>query len=317
MKAFLLALSLLFTSFVFAQNVGIGTATPAYKLDVAGIIRTSSDCYVGNFLGIGTANPLYKLQVNDGSVAVYNTADAKFWAFNYSSTGNYFRLHEDEVSRLVIANGGNVGIGTSAPADKLHVSGGNVRVNDGLIQFDAAGVEKGFVQLSGDNLRIGTFSSNNTGSFIVRTNGLDRMRVDAAGAVDVTGDLAVADDVSVASNVSVGGNLTVNAGKGIIRNAEGSAQLKYYTEAFTFSTGALPGNALSGEGSIIFSVPFSSTPVVYVGNIVSTGGSVGELYRVQLILYGCNTTSCKARLLNTSPNPVNYSITWNVVCIGQ
>lgn len=64
-----------------------------------------------------------------------------------------------------------------------------------------------------------------------------------------------------------------------------------------------------------------SIPKVFVGDVEVTGGTVGELYRVQLMLYGCSTaagtTICKAKLLNTSPNPVNYTITWNCVAIGN
>jgi hypothetical protein len=82
-------------------------------------------------------------------------------------------------------------------------------------------------------------------------------------------------------------------------------------------TTILNGNELSGEGTFGISGGFTSAPQVMVGDIVSTGGSAGQLYRVQLIVYGCTATSCKARLLNTSPNAVNYSITWNIICIGE
>ncbi len=130
--------------------------------------------------------------------------------------------------------------------------------------------------------------------------------------------LFVAGNINGTGNLDVDGNLTVNDGKGVIRNSAGSGQLKYYTRTAAFSTGNLAGNALSAEGSIGFtSGIFTQPPQVFVGNIVSTGGTAGQLYRVQLILYGVTTTSCKARLLNTSPNPVNYSITWNIICIGQ
>jgi hypothetical protein len=53
------------------------------------------------------------------------------------------------------------------------------------------------------------------------------------------------------------------------------------------------------------------------GDIVSTGGTAGQLYRVIPIIYGCTTTSCKIRLLNTSPSAIDYDVTWNVVCIGN
>lgn len=288
-----------------AQNVGIGNLFPAYKLDVNGTMRTVGRSYFNDHVLVGTPSgpDYYSLQVNDGEMAIYSIAHNKHWVLHYRSIYSQFAITESSngtgTVRLVINNGGNVGIGTYQPTAKLHVEDGDLKINNGQVTLSNNGTDKGFVQLSGENIRVGTFSSNNTGSFVVRTNGADRMEIDASG------------------NTELSGNLTVSGGKGIIKNAEGSGQLKYYTEAFTFSTGSLGGHALSGEGSILFSVPFSSTPVVTVGNIVSTGGISGELYRVQLILYGCNTTGCKARLLNTSPSAVNYSVTWNIVCIGQ
>jgi hypothetical protein len=231
----------------FSQNVGIGTSTPEYRLDVIGSIRSASNGYFEGSLGVGTTTPAYKFQVNNGQIALYNTTDLKTWFFSYSSSSNYFYLSESGTNRLVVLNGGNVGIGTSSPDEKLDVNG---------------------------NLR-------------------------------------------VAASANIESNLTVNGGKGIMRNTQGSAQLKYYTREVAFSAG-LGGFDLSGEGSFGFSsAGFTTVPVVTVGDIVSTGGTAGELYRMQLIIYGCNTTSCKARLLNTSPNPINYSVTWNIICIGN
>lgn len=239
--------------FLLAQNVGIGTSTPNYKLDVVGSVNTSGNLYVSGSVGIGTTNPLYKLQVNDGAIAIYNTTDLKTWYISYSSTNNYFQINESGTARLVVQNGGNVGIGTPAPAYKLDVAG----------------------------------SIRATSNFITE------------------------------GNATIDGTLTVNNGKGVAYNASSATNLKVYP----FTTGTffagLGGQALSSETSIIFGGGFTSTPKVFVGDIDVTSGTSGELYRVQLILYGCTTTSCKARLLNTSPNPVNYSITWNCVAIGN
>lgn len=232
---------------LFSQNVGIGTNTPIYRLDVAGSIHSTSNGYFEGSVGIGTTSPAYKLQVNNGSVALHNTTDLKTWYLSYSSLSNYFYLSENGSNRIVVLNGGNVGIGTSAPAAKLSVNG----------------------------------------------------------------------NLYVATNADIQANLTVNGGKGIMHNTAGSAQLKYYTRDAQFGA-ILGGFGLSVEGSFGFaSAGFTSTPAVMVGNIVSTGGTVGELYRVQLMIYGCNSTSCKARLLNTSPNPVNYNVTWKIICIGN
>ena len=227
--------------------MGIGTSSPDYKLEVIGSIHSTSNGYFEGNLGVGTTSPSYKLQVNNGQIALYNTTDSKAWFMSYSSASNYFYLSENGTNRMVVMNGGNVGIGTSSPDEKLDVNG---------------------------NLR-------------------------------------------VAASANIEANLTVSGGKGIMRNAQTTGQLKYYTREVAFGA-ALGGFDLSAEGSFGFaSAGFSTTPVVMVGDIVSTGGTTGQLYRVQLIIYGCNTEGCKARLLNTSENAVNYSITWNIVCIGN
>ena len=226
-------------SVLAAQNVGIGISSPIYKLDIAGNLHTSSNAYFDGSVGIGTASPGYKFQVTNGAIALYNTTDSKAWTFNYTSGSNYFYISENAATRMVVANGGNVGIGTTAPAVKL----------------------------------------------------------------DVTGD----------ANVS--GNLTVNGNRGLLRNAAGSAQLRYYTRTAAF-TAILPAFGTSAEGSIGFS-GFTGTPQVIVGDIVSTGGTVGQLYRVQLVVYDVTPTGCHCRLINTSNTAVNYNITWNIICIGN
>ena len=48
---------------------------------------------------------------------------------------------------------------------------------------DNSFTEKGFLQMNGDDVRMGTVSGNNSGSFVVRTNGFDNLKVDAAGDV--------------------------------------------------------------------------------------------------------------------------------------
>ena len=127
-------------------------------------------------IGIGTAAPQEKLHVSNGNVLV---------------TG------EVHISNAA-------GIGVLSPEQQLHVR--SATSSEGIL-LDAVNpilqlrqsntpnpgyANKGFLQLSGDNLRIGTNSGNTDGKFVIRNNGADRLSVDAAGNVEVTGDVTTA-----------------------------------------------------------------------------------------------------------------------------
>ncbi len=110
----------------------------------------------------------------------------------YSSASGRLLFLEQGVERVILQNGGNVGIGETFPAQKLHVNGNTMIDGDAIlntvnpiIQLQNSDVDKGFVQLSGDNIRIGTNSGNTDGKFVIRTNGGDRFFVDGNGNVNI------------------------------------------------------------------------------------------------------------------------------------
>jgi hypothetical protein len=144
-----------------SDNVGFGTTSPAYKLDVNGSINASSNVYASN-IGIGTTAPISALHVagrvsiGDSLVAQSNTAvrslnlissDAvsrifrtgagdpaiELWTSNlykwdfYVATGDGSFNIRDRTSvdtrRLVINSNGNVGIVTTSPSYALDVAG--------------------------------------------------------------------------------------------------------------------------------------------------------------------------------------------------
>jgi len=127
-------------------NVGIGTTTPGYKLDVAGSINTTgvnvngspitssqwtttgtTINYSAGNVGVGTATPGYKLDVagtvNATGVSINGSPiSASQWTTNGTNI-NYAS--------------GNVGIGTATPTTKLHVVGdgkvtGNLTVDGNI-----------------------------------------------------------------------------------------------------------------------------------------------------------------------------------------
>lgn len=106
-------------------SVGIGTSSPGQALDVVGSINAS----VG--LATGGLSP-YSNGVNAGSYKI-NGSSLATWANNNLKIGNSagitsLSLFSDTIERLTIATGGNVGIGSISPTEKLEVAGGNMRV---------------------------------------------------------------------------------------------------------------------------------------------------------------------------------------------
>jgi hypothetical protein len=295
-------------------NVGIGISTPAARLSVDSSIMVDQANSNQGFL--------------DRS-SLYFGSDKKVGIVRSFLTGSSGRngmgFFTNNTRRMTIDSTGQVGIGTINPLQTLHVSGGSYL--NGFVGIGSSAPSYAYENLLGYNymfygLGVGTVP-NSTYMVDVGSSLPSRFQ----GALTTNGTFTVNDNAivngtsTVNGNAVVDGTLTVNNGKGVAYNSTSSTNLKIYP--FTTATfgAVLPGFGLSAEGSIIFNGGFTGVPRVFVGDIDVTGGTSGELYRVQLQLYGCSTTSgtttCKARLLNTSPNPVNYTITWNCVAIGN
>lgn len=302
MKKICFSLAMLYACFVQAQNVGVGTTAPMVRLSVDSSIMLDQDNANQGFLD---RSSLYF--GSDKRVGIVRSF------LNGSSGRNGLGFFTNNTRRMTIDSTGQVGIGTINPLQTLHVNGPSYFA--GNMGIGSSTPDYAYENLLGYNymfygLGVGT-APNATYLLDVGTALPSRFQ----NSLQVNGAL------TTSSNASVAGTLTVNAGKGVAYNASGSTNLRIYT--FTTATfgAVLPGFGLSAEGAIAFNGGFTGTPRVFVGDIDVTGGSAGELYRVQLQLYGCSTasgvTTCKARLLNTSPNAVNYTITWNCMAIGN
>jgi hypothetical protein len=146
------------------SGVGIGTTTPPTifgvedtnaNIAVINVIGTSPN-YIfdvrddgtsvfrvtgAGLVGIGTSAPDYELQVGDGTatetinIKALNTNPSRLFfsdtdaigqgRIHYEHGGDYMNFWTDNSERMRIDSTGNVGIGTSTPAQKLRIKAGN------------------------------------------------------------------------------------------------------------------------------------------------------------------------------------------------
>jgi hypothetical protein len=123
-----------------AGNFGIGTATPAQKLEVAGTVKATS--FEGDGSGLSGVNSI------SGLATSYLTK-----ATSSTSLGG----------SLIYDNGANIGIGTSTPLQKLHIQNGAIYMNANVPADPASSLYNngGNLYWSGVALSTGTSVSGN------------------------------------------------------------------------------------------------------------------------------------------------------------
>lgn len=94
-------------------NVGIGTTSPAFLLDVH-----------------GASDP--KIRVKESTNTVEGVLACESDRVNIGSTSNHeLKFLVNNSAKMVIATDGDIGIGTTNPSSKLHIGSGNIRIDDG------------------------------------------------------------------------------------------------------------------------------------------------------------------------------------------
>jgi hypothetical protein len=168
-------------------NVGIGTASPTYKLDITDTTGSAG----ANITGNGVNSYLRFSAYNNTNVSRIGTESARDFVV-YNDTNNAYRL--------VINTAGNVGIGTTTPTQKLVVVGGNIRLsnNQSLMFGDSAEADVPLIKVDTSNQALFTngnnaafvfstgFSSNANNNYIFQTNGgTERVRFQYDGNVGI------------------------------------------------------------------------------------------------------------------------------------
>ena len=317
-------------------NVGIGTASPSYKLEVQGdfyvngsngalttassqsnlyflnLTRSTTSLITAGNVGIGLTSPSHKLDV-------YSAAGVDQVArFQSPDDGAFIQIRDDDTlgqvtvkdgvmamglnsnypanTMLNILNSGNVGIGTTSPETKLHVAGGDVLISNG--QYYS--IESS----TGGNYKVAGVTTGN----VVAVGAIDYTSAGTifAGGDNVsltTGGVGGSTRIKIASNGNVGiGTTSPTAALHVQKAISGGfAGTIYNTQA----TGGFGLSVRGGNSSSQDALRVQNVGGTYLLNVKGDGN------------VGIGTTSPSASLHIGSSNGVIFGSTAGAVGTSQ
>ena len=273
----------------------------------------------GSSLGVGaTTAPSYELDVF-GSIAVQGVAFAA-WNSNIIKLGDFdgngakLALYDNTSAEIVRLTGGNVGIGTTSPGEKLEVVGnisssGFIKSDNSLRLGDEG--DNGFLIISGSDSNNDERNSNIKfqRSLEFRSHGGSTdeiLTLDYLGNVGI-GKANAAEKLEVVGNISSSGNITGNS---FVKGGGTSAQFlkadgSVDSTAYTTNTGTVTG--VTGTAPIVSSG--GTSPAISIN--AATNSAAGSMSAIDKGKIDAITVTSGVNL-----NTMNSSITSNTSAIS-
>jgi hypothetical protein len=269
-----------------AGNVGIGTTSPGAKLEVrkggTTAAQGDTDLIVQDSTAGGSTSQVQILGGATGFSNLYfsDTSAYNVGGFIYNHSSNYLATNVNASEKMRITSAGNVGIGTTSPEQKLHISSNGstlMRITGGGSSI--AGIDFGD-STNTDDGRIRYDNSSRYMQFVVADS--EKMRIDSSGNVGIG-------TTSPSSFNSRGRNLVVNSdgdtGITISANSTSSSTL-LFADAFGGTGGTATYRGVVEYDHANDSMAFS-TAAAYRMRIDSTGnvgiGTTSPIYPLQVV----------------------------------
>ena len=199
-------------------NVGIGTTSAAYKLQVNGTAFATT--FSGNSITDGY------ITLNNGDLLFAADGGGDGFQMDYYQTKMYIGNNAGSTWHMVIQDNGNIGIGTTSPAAKLHIEGNDIRLNT-----EGSYAEKSLYFRYSDNAKI---MSDSYLTFLTSGTPAERMRITSVGNVGI-GTTTVRGLLHVSGDIIRDTNLPYSWGT--------SAPHRTFAGAYSYANGGVNGVA--------------------------------------------------------------------------
>ncbi len=258
---------------IFQVNgkVGIGTTNPITELD---IFDPTEDASLR--IRSGKTDGIADFTIENDSQAwmLEVSANDRFIIKDLTNTENVLKIFPGSNTNALTINSVGVGINTTSPAGKLHVSSGPVFIDGTDAALTVEGTIDGDAFTENGSSTLGNSISGNAGTATaLAANGSNAGSGRLCLGVDASGNC---EDAAVDASEVSGSTNPVQSGALFTHDADAAAHHTKTVDASELTTGALPNARLSQDGVTLDTMTLTGNAFsVGVSTFVVNGGNVG------------------------------------------